>query len=466
MNLKRFPRLRWSAAIVAIILAGTAIVRTAAPLRWSDVRGLYVYSLSDAVTKGPDKAVELNLALGVPSVDGFALVEDWSALEPSRGVFQWDGVAPKTSLFDQWLNAAISNGKKINLIVRAGESTPCWLFKASDGLCDASYGGAYAGARLWSFQASAHQGKGVCENIHIATPWDPVFLFEWDSMLAGVAQHLRSIGAYDSVQLVRLTGINRTTDEFRLPEEILSTSDSDCQTNSISTWLSAGYRPSLLLSGWDALVQSFERNFPGKLFSLPIIPIDSGSGQFPFPEIDEAGCVYTSIVPTTTWNVPTVIPQNTCMDNVDRSTADSRLNALLFVLMGIADVRFPGRLAVEFENLTTGVPANATVVEASDFLGTKMAFQTNNFLAATGNSAGAKCGPLGGNIFCTAQTYLNMLNEGIYPCQDLSQDQFCPSTALRATFIEVFANDVLAYSSPQNPDAINTAHVELVAPGP
>jgi hypothetical protein len=469
MEPERIPPAHWTVVIVVIVLAGAAAVR-AASLRWSDVRGLYVYTLSDAITKAPGlqagDAMDVTQALAAPGIDGLALVEDWSAIEPARGVFQWDGIPARTSLFDKWLMEAIGRGLKINLIVRAGQSTPCRLFNASDGLCDKSYTGAYAGARAWSFQASSHQGKGACETVEVAAPWDPAFLIEWDRMLAAVAQHLRAIGAYDSVQLVRLTGFNRTTDELRLPEEVLSAQN--CQTNSISTWLRAGYRPSLLLVAWDSLIASFERNFPGRLFSVSIIPVDSGAGQYPFPEIDEAGCVYTSIVPTTMWSVGDAIPPDTCKDNVDRATADSRLNALLFSLLAVADVRLVGRLAVEFENLTSGVPANATVVEASDLLGTKLAFQTNNFLAAAHEGAGAECGPLGSDVFCTPQPYLDLLNEGVYPCQDLSKDLFCKSNAVRATFIEVFAPDVLTYSSNagETPDAIGTAHLELVAPGP
>ncbi len=466
MTLNRLLR-TGSAAAVALIVVGRSAPAAAAPPAWADVRGLYVYTLSDAIAKAPGtkagQAVEITQALGVAGVDGLALVEDWSAIEPARGLFQWDGVPAGSSLFDQWIAQATSRGLKINLIVRAGRATPCWLFNASDGLCDVSYGGSYAGARAWAFQASAHQGLGVCEALHIPAPWDLVFLYEWDRMLAAVAAHLRAIGAYDAVQLVRVTGLNRTTDEFRLPEEILSTTG--CETNAISTWIGAGYRPGLMLVAWDLLTYSFERNFPDKLFSVPIIPIDSGAGQYPFPEIDGSGCVFTSIVPAALWSVPTPIPPGTCANNVDRATADGQLNLVLFVALAIADARFQGRLAVEFENLTTGVPANATVIAASDVLGTKAAFQTNNFGAADASGAGAECGPLGVGVVCTAQTYLDLLNQGIYPCQDLSKDAFCTSTTVRATFIEVFAGDVLAYSA-STPDAIGSAHLELVASGP
>lgn len=80
----------------------------------------------------------------------------------------------------------------------------------------------------------------------LAAPWDPAFLREWDNMLGAVAGRLRAIGAYGSIALVRETGVNRTTDELRLPEEVLPSPCVDtnnaphANTNAISTWLAAG----------------------------------------------------------------------------------------------------------------------------------------------------------------------------------------------------------------------------------
>src|SRR5580704_10936310 len=120
MRQKRLVRVGWVAALALTILGRSASTE-AAPPAWPDVRGLYVYTLSDAITKAPGtkagQAVEITQALGVTGVDGLALVEDWSAIEPAHGVFQWDGVPAGTSLFDQWIAQAAGHGLKINLII-------------------------------------------------------------------------------------------------------------------------------------------------------------------------------------------------------------------------------------------------------------------------------------------------------------------------------------------------------------
>ena len=436
-----------------------------------DPRGVYLYSLNTVVDKLPSNAPQVMQALGTQGVDGFTLVENWSALEPQRGVYEWDLGHPGQGHFDSWVQQAISSGKKINLAIRAGEDTPCWLFTVASQACGPAYAGTYAGARALSFVAASHQGlaaASACEVVQLAAPWDPAFLREWDTMLGAVAAHLRAIGAYGSIALVRETGVNRTTDEFRLPEEVLPSPCFDtnrtahANTNAISAWLAAGYRPWLLFLAWDALTSSFERNFPGVTFNVPIIPIDTGHGQYPFPEIDARGCVYTSIVPKSEWSTPPAIAANTCTNNVDRATADSELNAVLFSFLLVGDLNARSHLVVEFENLDSSEPASPTVVQASVELGTMMGFMTNNFLAANNQGAGAACsGGFGsGSTGCTSSAdYLSLLNIGIYPCQNAPSDTFCTANAAQATYVEVFAPDVVQF-----PCAILTAHNELLAP--
>jgi hypothetical protein len=460
------------AALVAVLGSASSSPHVSAQLASPppDPRGVYLYSLNTVVDKQPVNAPQVVQALNTQGVDGFTLVENWSAIEPKRGLFEWDPGQPGPSHFDLWVQQAVSAGKKINLAIRAGEDTPCWLFDVASQACGPAYAGTYAGARALSFVAASHQGLAVasaCEVVQIAAPWDPAFLREWDTMLGSVAAHLRAIGAYGSVALVRETGVNRTTDEFRLPEEVLpspcldTNSVAHANTNAISTWLAAGYRPWLLFLAWNSLTASFERNFPGVTFNVPIIPIDTGHGQYPFPEIDARGCVYTSIVPKSEWSTPPAIPANTCTNNADRTTSDSELNAVLFSFLPLSDLNARNHLVVEFENLDTSEAASPTVVQASVELGTMMGFMTNNFLAASGQGAGAACsGGFGsGSTGCTSSAdYLSLLNIGIYPCQNVASDTFCGANAALSTYIEVFAPDVVQF-----PCAILAAHNELLA---
>jgi hypothetical protein len=94
-------------------------------------------------------------------------------------------------------------------------------------------------------------------------------------MLGALAAHLKTTGTYSAVTLVRLTGINRTTEELRLPAETAASTGLACVSNAITIWQQAGYRPSLLLQAWNAILGSFEKSFPHKSFAVSIIPSNS-----------------------------------------------------------------------------------------------------------------------------------------------------------------------------------------------
>jgi hypothetical protein len=199
-------------------------------------------------------ATALAASLNGPGVDGLVLVIGWDALEPAMGQYQW-------AVLDQWMSRAVSSGKKVDLSVSAGINTPSWLFQPAPG---------GAGATPLSFSAARKNGqKGVCEAETIAAPWDPAFLAQWDALLAARSAHLRSVGTYSAVILLRLTGINRDTDELHLPAETAQSTGLACVSDAITTWQQAGYRPSLLLQGWDKITSSFQKSFHDKTLQLP-----------------------------------------------------------------------------------------------------------------------------------------------------------------------------------------------------
>ncbi|HEY6843804.1 MAG TPA: beta-galactosidase, partial [Thermoanaerobaculia bacterium] len=171
----------------------------AAAAQAADIRGIYVYS-SDVSHISKNYAAGVTSSLSVSGVDGIVLVIGWDAIEPAMGQYDF-------SALDTWMREAAQSGKKVDLTITAGSATPSWLFQN-------------AGAKALNFTISPHSGAtGVCDAEMIAPPWDAVFLSQWDSMLAAVSAHLKSTNEYDSVALLRLTGINRTTDELRLPAE-------------------------------------------------------------------------------------------------------------------------------------------------------------------------------------------------------------------------------------------------------
>lgn len=378
----------------ALCLAGSLLV--AATLSAADVRGIYVYS-NDVSRISKSTATALTSSLGIVGVDGFALAIAWSAIEPAKGQFQW-------TTLDPWLAAAAN--KKIDLVILGGSSTPSWLFQPT------SAGG--GGATALNFTISPHSGAlGQCDADTSAAPWDPAFLAQWDAMLVALAAHLKSIGAYNSIALLRLTGINRTTDELRLPAETPQSTGLACVSDAISMWQQAGYKPSLLLQAWDAITSSFAKSFPDKSFSVAIIPSNA------FPPIAEDGTIIKGTPPDP--NAP---------------------------LLSLASRKFPGRLVVQFDFLMPGEAASSAVTQAAQTLGTMAAFQTNEYLGSTGG--GAACSePVTNPTPCTAQTFLAMLETGI--------DPLGAANPLRAQYIEVFQANANAF-----PAAILQAHDELV----
>lgn len=388
------------AKLFPAILLICAVARAQTPA--GPPRGIYVDSNAFPIP-GNDETV-LASSLTVPGVDGLVLVLGWSKVEPAMGQFQWDTL-------DRWMGMAVSAGIKVELSVRA-DMAPAWLFQPPP---------VGAGASPLSFTYAPKDGGKTCSSETIAAPWDPAFLGRWDAMLAALAAHLKSAGTYSAVTLLRLTGINRNSDELHLPAQTAQSTGSACVSDAVSTWLQAGYRPSRLLAGWDAITGSFKKSFPTKYFSVAII-----TSTYPFPPINEDGSVITG---------------------VNGQTLGSEQNLPLLTL---ASRKFPGHLVIQNNSLYPGEPAQSETVQSAQSLGTLIAFQTNEELSA--DYGGAACGARGDATPCTDATFLEMLDTGIYPLGE--------SNSLRAQYIEVFAANVNAF-----PQDVERAHRELSPQG-
>ena len=384
-------------SVAATTTASTHFFRLTQP---SDLRGIYIYS-SDVSSISSNYALTLSKSLVVPGVDGLVLVIAWSGLEPTNRVFCWTN-------FDFWMNQAVRMGKKVDVAIMAGSSIPAWVFVPE------ANGG--AGAAPLNFTVSPHSGATTnCLATTNAVPWDTNYLAAWNLMLSHLASHLKSAGTYGKVTLLRLTGINRTTDELRLPAETAQSTHLECVSNAPALWQSVGYTPDKLLFAWSNLLSSFQTYFPDKLFSVAIIPDN------PFPPIDSN----TNLV----------------------SGSKTAENAPLLALAG---QELAGRLVVQFNFLMTGTNANPAVPAAAQAYGTLTAYQSNNYYGPEGG--GAACGGDAANpVPCTNDTYLAELQEGIYPLG--------LTNGLRSQYLEVFPANVIAFSN-----AIWEAHQALFAP--
>jgi hypothetical protein len=364
----------------------------------ADLRGIYVFVNLATPTNAPG-AGAFETALNVPGVDGMLLTGDWSAIETNLNEYNW-------SHLDQWMNYASIRGRKIDLGIRAGDGIPSWLFlPPTNG----------AGATPLAFTVSPHGGNtGQCISETNTVVWSAAFLTNWSSMLSALSAHLRNAGTYSNVTLLRLTGINRTTDELRLPAETASSTGLDCVSNAPAIWAANGFTPSNLLSAWSNILTAFNASFPDKTFCVAIIASNA------FPQIDDNTNIITGQAPDE--NEP---------------------------LLQLAGRLLPGRLVVQFNFLLTSNAANPAAISAAQDYGSLPAFQVNEWLGATG---GAACGGSVTNpTTCDDAAFLQMLETGIYP---LGQ-----TNPLRAQYIEVFATNAIAFTN-----AILQAHQELFTP--
>lgn len=438
----------------------------AAPAAASDQRGIYLYS-----EHPENKSDYQNLldALSVPGVDGVTILVGWKAVEPMYRVFAWSGSCvdakgkPCPNLLDDLLGKAVAAGKKVDLAIRAGgQDTPDWLFQT-------------AGAtplEFYNLAGEGLQGTG-CNLLTMAAPWDGAFLAEWDYLLQQVAQRLQAENFYNAVASVRLTGINRTTAELRLPAEILENIPSPgCPPsgvdhfNNVEAWLTAPvpYRPSRLLGAWDAITTMFQKYFPDKFFTLPIIPSASGNQnrEYPFPPIDDNGCPYAP--PWSTDPSDVNFFNSDCVDAASFPGAFPPNPDQNAPLIDIAARKFPGRLAVAYQNLDLRRPAQPYVVYSSDKWHTAPAFQTNDYI----NLQQAACPATSTDNFtkpCDDTTYLELLNLGIFPCA--TNTRLCKKDpTLQSEYIEALPPDVYDENSatPTYNDDIAKAHAELLTP--
>jgi hypothetical protein len=374
----------------------------------ADLRGIYVYVGLDTPTNSAD-AVPLMAALNEPGVDGMLLVGLWSAIETNLNQYTWNHV-------DKWMSYAVSLRKKITFSLRAGDGIPDWLYlPPTNG----------AGATKLNFTISPKDGKtGHCQPDTNAIPWEPAFLTNWSLMLSNLSTHLKEQGTYSNLTLLRLTGINRTSDELRLPAETPDTNGLTgtglaCVSNAPAIWQTNGYTPSRLLSAWGNILTAFNTSFPDKSFCVAIIP---NPPQVPFPPIDDSGNFITNKLPDQ--NQP---------------------------LLQLASRMLPGRFVVQFNFLMTSNAANPAVIAAAQNYGTLTAYQVNNWYGSFGPSGSACGGTVSTPTPCDDTSYLEMMQQGIYPLGR--------TDPLRSQYIEVWATDAITFTN-----AIWQAHQELFAP--
>jgi hypothetical protein len=196
-----------------------------------------VYDLQDPNQLSINPAI-----LGNANVDGIALRSYWNHLEPAHGVYDW-------SFLDQPLGQAMDAGKAVSMSTTAGIQTPDWVYGE--------------GAAKFHYIDSS----GTPQDIPI--PWDPVYLADWEEFVRALGDRYASNPA---VVQVKLTGLNRETQEVLLPKTAAD----------LPHWQSVGYTSTKVDDAFEEIVDTFAQAFPKQQLAIIIVP----NG---LPDIDSQG---------------------------------------------------------------------------------------------------------------------------------------------------------------------------------
>ncbi len=297
----------------------------------------------------------------------------WSQLEPRQGQYDF-------GLLDREVQRAVAAGKRISLSVIAGAFAPPWL--------------AAAGIRTLGFSIGRGGVNRSCIQVQMGVPWDPGFVAAFLAMQAALVEHLRRLpGAMQALRIVKLTGVNRLTEELRIPAATPDRTDVCGAVDEAGQWLALGYKPGLVVEAWTRMAEGLAERFPGKLLALDLLERND------FPAVDDAGR-------------PSVDPVKPRVINE-------------------AERRFPGRFAVQWNGLGVATPLAETVLAAAR-RGTVIGWQSNLFLGREG-SAGCNLRRGEAPQPCDTEGYDAILRRGL---------------EAGAAYLELWTPDVVKFAAP------------------
>src|SRR5438874_2229597 len=226
-----------------------------------DIRGIYVIGQKFDLENSPMPGQQtwLQQAIASPAVDGILIDLDWTdvASPTATKTYSW-------TLLDSMAQLAIAQGKKFEIAIITGGTTPSWVFTPQpQGL----------GAAFSNFEyVQADKPGATCINEQLALPWDSNYIAALADLLQQLSAHLKAQGWYSSMTMLRLTGINTLTDELRLPAQPPSAmAQFPCLNGNLQAWISAGYTQGKLATGWQQMLTASLRAFPDKFFNVALI---------------------------------------------------------------------------------------------------------------------------------------------------------------------------------------------------
>ncbi|MGO8858405.1 MAG: hypothetical protein ACLQO1_22255 [Steroidobacteraceae bacterium] len=239
-----------------------------------DETGLYLYLVHSSL---PNFEAGYSSALEKDFIDGAAVMVQWGQIEPQPDVYDW-------SSLDKWVVKTVQLHKKLSIGVIGGFWTPQWL-----------YGSGFEVPKN-SFDYSRSSVGVSCTVMTQPSFWHPVYLREYRKMIARLAQHLHEMqgpnfppgAAYQALSIVKLSGINNTTEELRVDDT--KPDNGPChQSDAAAIWAKAGFTPDKVVSAFMTIAADTNHAFPDKILSVAVIHRDA------FPPIDNSGQIYTTI---------------------------------------------------------------------------------------------------------------------------------------------------------------------------
>jgi hypothetical protein len=324
-------------------------------------RGLYVIS---SPFSGKNYYPVPSNIVSTSTIDGVYVSLEWNAVEPSQGTYDW-------SSLDPLISEALQYGKKVEIGVTGGGYSPTWL--STDGVPENN------------FIINPSSTPGGCHSVTIPTYWHPTYISSYVLMIQALAAHLKSIGGYSAVRIVKIDGINLNTEENYIPAQTPTTANSlSCTTpvsDAVAIWQSAGYTPKKIIDAWTQMAIGIGQAFPDKLLAMDIL--ETGSA---FPFIDNQGNKVNHFSKTF------VDVTNTLINN--------------------ALVMFSGRIAIQWDALSQfSLAKYAPDVFAAHAKGAVIGWQTNG---RGGTTLGTLCGISVSTLYpCDNAGYQTILDNGI-----------------------------------------------------
>ena len=186
---------------------------------------------------------DTGLAAGISPayVDGATLRYRWQNLEDADGHFLW-------SMLDRDLATVSAAGKKAQILIAVGNTTPCWVKNGGAAVYAdyATFDSNCAANPAEQFQKADTSAANV-----VALPWDPTYQAMWGAFISALAAHIDSTNQMGTIAGVVVSGIARVTSEVNLPNP-----------DDTAGWSAVNYTRQAVRDSYSLFLNDWATSFP------------------------------------------------------------------------------------------------------------------------------------------------------------------------------------------------------------